>query len=183
MNDNHPSVLGEHVKNLEQQATHLAFLPQSSRPHHFYTLGRSGSGKSTLFLNLMMQDIKAGRSLALIDPHGDLSQTILNHLPPERHNDLIYFSPDDYHYPVAFNPLANITRRTIDPTADGIVSMFKHVYHDSWGPRLENSFKNILKALMEVKGTSLLDVLTFIYNPNFANHILTHVKDPLRLIR
>src|SRR5579871_4221440 len=107
----------------------------SERRQHVVVIGQTGSGKSTLLRNLIMQDIEAGRGVALIDPHGDLAAEILEHIPPHRTNDVVYFDP------MASRPLAiNLFRgagKNWHIVASGIVSAFKKIWGDSWGPRLE----------------------------------------------
>jgi energy-coupling factor transporter ATP-binding protein EcfA2 len=113
-------------------------LPFGLEPHerrqHLYVIGQTGTGKSTLLRNLILQDIEAGRGVGLIDPHGDLAHDILDHIPPWRTDDIVYFDPS------APDPLAiNLFRATSDNwhlVASGIVSAFKKIWGDSWGPRL-----------------------------------------------
>ena len=69
---------------------------------------KTGVGKSTLLLNMAVSDIEKGKGLCVIDPHGDIAEAILNYVPQERINDVIYFNPKDYEYPIAFNPLKGI---------------------------------------------------------------------------
>lgn len=88
-------------------------IKEKDRQSHMYILGKTGTGKSTLIKNLAISDIKAGNGFALIDPHGDLAEDILNYVPIERMKDVIYFNPQDLEYPIAFNPLEKNT-----PTAD-----------------------------------------------------------------
>src|SRR5438270_13418697 len=73
------------------------------RRQHLYTIGKTGSGKTTLLRNLIVQDIAAGRGVGVIDPHGDLAQDLLDHIPPWRADDLVYFNSADYDYPIGFN--------------------------------------------------------------------------------
>jgi DNA helicase HerA-like ATPase len=75
---------------------------RSDRRQHLFLIGKSGVGKSTLLRNLILEDIAAGEGIGLIDPHGDLAEEILDHLPPRRSRDVIYFNPSDLEYPIAF---------------------------------------------------------------------------------
>src|SRR5436190_21763431 len=80
-------------------------IKQKNRRGHMYIVGKTGTGKSTLIQNMASHDIEAGYGLALIDPHGDLADEILDSVPSARVNDVIYLNPSDLEYPVAFNPL------------------------------------------------------------------------------
>ncbi len=102
--------------------------------------------------------IHAGRGLALIDPHGDLSDAILDCIPPSRTNDVVLFDAGDRDFPLAFNPLFCRDPLQRPLVASGVVSAFKKLFGDSWGPRLEHILRNALLALLDVPGTSLLSL-------------------------
>src|SRR5947199_6407919 len=80
-------------------------IKDADRLGHIYVIGKTGVGKSTLLLNMAISDIQKGKGLCIIDPHGDIAETILDCVPPERLDDVIYFNPKDIEYPIAFNPL------------------------------------------------------------------------------
>src|SRR5436190_14350997 len=81
-------------------------LDPEERRRHLYVVGQTGTGKSTLLLNLIRQDLIAGEGLALLDPHGDLAEAALEHVPRARTNDLVYINPADAERPIGFNPLS-----------------------------------------------------------------------------
>ncbi|MEK7499644.1 MAG: DUF87 domain-containing protein, partial [Patescibacteria group bacterium] len=107
------------------------------RRRHVYVIGKTGVGKTTLLENMIIQDIKNGKGLALVDPHGDVAEKILDVIPPERTNDVVYFNPADVDFPVAFNPLESVDPQYKYLVASGLVSSLKKIWADSWGPRLE----------------------------------------------
>jgi len=110
-------------------------LGASERRQHLYVIGQTGTGKSTLLHNAILQDIEAGRGVGVIDPHGDLAQEIIDQIPAWRTDDVVYFDPSD---PDALS--VNLFKATGDNwhiVAAGIVSAFKKIWGDSWGPRLE----------------------------------------------
>jgi DNA helicase HerA-like ATPase len=78
-------------------------LSPHDRRHHLYAIGKSGTGKTTLLRNLILQDIEAGRGVGIIDPHGDLANDLLDHIPRHRIEDVVYFNPADMEFPVGFN--------------------------------------------------------------------------------
>src|SRR5580658_474856 len=105
--------------------------------HHVYVIGKTGSGKTTLLRNLLIQHIALGHGVGLIDPHGDLADELLHHIPPWRADHLVYFNPADLEYPIGLNLLSNVAPDDRHLVASGIVSAFKGIWRDSWGPRLE----------------------------------------------
>src|ERR1700679_3166899 len=113
-------------------------LTQDERARHVFLVGKSGSGKSTTLFNLAMGDICAGEGVAVIDPHGDLAEAIADSIPRERTNQVCYFNVADTEQPVGFNPIANIRPERQALAAAGIVSAFKALWSDSWGPRTEH---------------------------------------------
>lgn len=131
-------------------------LGSEERRRHLYVIGQTGTGKSTLLLNLIAQDLVAGQGLALLDPHGDLAEAVLHHIPRGRSNDLVYINPADVARPIGFNPLSRVPEDLKPLVADGIVSAFRHVWPDSWGPRLDYILTNAVRALLDVPGATLL---------------------------
>lgn len=81
---------------------------QDDRRRHVYVVGKTGVGKTTLLHNMIAQDIENGEGVALVDPHGDVAESLLDAIPPHRINDVIYFDPSDVEYPIAFNVLEAI---------------------------------------------------------------------------
>jgi hypothetical protein len=136
-----------------------------ARRQHMYVIGQTGSGKSTLLRNLILQDIEDGRGVALIDPHGDLAADILENIPPARTNDVVYFNPSDPH-PLAIN-LFRAAGDNWHLVASGIVSAFKKIWGNSWGPRLEYVLYATLAALLQCDNTSLLGVSRMLHDDKY----------------
>ena len=155
-------------------------LAPDERQRHLYVVGQTGTGKSTLLLNLVRQDLAAGEGLALLDPHGDLARTALAHVPRRRINDLVYIDPADTDRPIGFNPLANVNDELKPIVADGIVSAFRHVWPDSWGPRLDYILTNAVRALLDVPGATLLMLPRLLIDETFRVQLIDrHVSDPV----
>jgi hypothetical protein len=131
-------------------------LTRADRRQHLYVVGKTGTGKSTLLRNLLLQDIEAGEGVGLIDPHGDLAADLLQHIPPWRTDHVVYFDPADSDWPVAFNLLFNSSDRPKHLIASGIVSAFKGIWRESWGPRLEYVLSAAVAALLHCENISLL---------------------------
>jgi energy-coupling factor transporter ATP-binding protein EcfA2 len=148
-----------------------------ARRQHVYVIGQTGSGKSTLLRNLILQDIEDGRGVALIDPHGDLAADILEHIAPSRTNDVVYFNPSDSH-PLAIN-LFRAAGDNWHLVASGIVSAFKKIWGNSWGPRLEYVLYATLAALLQCDNTSLLGVSRMLHDDKYRAWVVKQVKDPM----
>ena len=158
----------------------FVMLDPEERRRHLYIVGQTGTGKSTLLLNLIGQDLAAGAGLALLDPHGDLAEAVLLHVPRSRTNDLVYINPADLDRPIGFNPLARVPEDLKPIVADGVVSAFRHVWPDSWGPRLDYILTNAVRALLDVPGATLLMLPRLLVDTAFRAQLIDrHVSDPV----
>src|SRR5207249_3256683 len=117
-------------------------IKQADRRHHIYAIGKTGTGKSSLLETMVRQDISASQGLALFDPHGDLVERVLAWMPEERRKDLIYFNAPDASAPLGFNPLETVPPGKRALAASGMLGVFKKIWADSWGPRLEHILRN-----------------------------------------
>lgn len=152
-------------------------IKKKDRAGHIYCIGKTGTGKSTLLLNMAISDILHGEGVTIIDPHGDLSNEILNYIPKERLNNVIYFDATDIKNPIAFNPLCNIQRGEEYMVASTIVSTLKKIWSDSWGPRLEHILRNTLLSLAYYPHSTLLDIVPMLTNFEFRRQVLYSVSD------
>lgn len=149
------------------------------RRHHVYVIGKTGAGKTTLLRNLILQDIAAGRGVGLIDPHGDLADDLLDHIPPWRADDLVYFHPADIDHPIGLNLLESVPEEGRSLVASSVVSIFKSIWRDSWGPRLEYILYNAVAALLDCPNTSLLGLQRIFVDDVFRSRVVRQVKDPV----
>jgi hypothetical protein len=151
-------------------------LPDSRQ--HIYVIGKTGSGKTTLLRNMIIQHIALGHGVGLIDPHGDLAEELLNHIPRWRTDHLVYFNPSDLEFPVAMNLLANVPPDERHLVASGIVGAFKSLWPESWGPRMEYILYNAIAALLDCQNTSLLGVNRMLTDEIYRQWVIRQIKDP-----
>ncbi len=145
---------------------------------HIYIIGKTGSGKTTLLRNLIIQHIAPGHGVGVIDPHGDLAEELLHHIPPKRADHLVYFNPGDLEYPIGLNVLANVAPDNRHLVASGIVSAFKGIWRDSWGPRLEYILYNAVSALLDCRNATLLGVNRMLTDERYRAKVIRQIKDP-----
>lgn len=150
----------------------------SDRRAHIYLIGKTGVGKSTLLETLIKHDLEAGHGLALIDPHGDLVARVLAAMPEKRQADLIYFNVPDTNNPMAFNPLQHVPINRRSLAASGMLSVFKRLWDDSWGPRLEHILRNALLALLDQPQATLADILRLLDDSKFRQQATAMIQSP-----
>ena len=114
----------------------------------------------------------------MIDPHGDLADDLLNHIPPARADHLVYFNPGDLAQPISLNLLANVPPDERHLVASGIVGAFKNIWRDSWGARLEYILYNAIAALLDCPNTSLLGVNRLLTDPAYRQWVVKQIRDP-----
>ena len=153
-------------------------LRLDDRRRHLAIVGKTGMGKSTLLHNLITDDINAGRGVILIDPHGDLAEQVIATVPRRRTADVAYFDAGDTDFPFAFNPLNIPTGNNRALAASGIVSSFRKLYAESWGPRLEHILRNAVLALLETPDTTLISLHRMLFDTSYCQSIVNRVSDP-----
>jgi hypothetical protein len=141
-----------------------------------WVIGGSGTGKTRFIQQQIQEDLRAGRGVGLIDPHGDLAQAVLAAVPPERVNEVVLLDMTDTEWPVALNVLQGAA--TPDAVAASLVGAFKDYFEDSWGPRLEWCLYNALGLLSSVRDTSLLGVRRLLVDEAYRAQLLRRVTDP-----
>lgn len=148
------------------------------RRRHTYIIGKSGTGKTTLIANMAIDDIRKGRGVAIIDPHGDLCNTILDYIPASRINDCCYFNPadPDYVYPLNVLEAQNDSQKEL--VASGVISIFKKLYGNvSWGPRLEHILRNAVLTLVNTPGSDLTHIVEILTNKTYRDKVVAGLKN------
>jgi hypothetical protein len=147
-------------------------IKASDRRYHLFALGRTGTGKTSLMETFIRQDLAQGRGLCLLDPHGDLVEKLLPHIPPERQADLVYFNVPDATQGLGFNPLEQVAVSKRALAAAGLLEVFKKLWPDFWGPRSEHILRNALLALLDYPTASLADILQLLSNATFRRGVM-----------
>jgi hypothetical protein len=154
-------------------------IKEKDRTRHMYIIGKTGMGKSTLLENMIIQDINNGEGVCVIDPHGSLAEKILDFIPESRIKDTIYFAPFDAEHPMGLNVLekVDVTKRHL--VANGLMAAFKKVFgEDRFSDRIQYILNNIILALLENEGQSLLGVNRMLNDKEYRKFIVSNVKDP-----
>jgi type IV secretory pathway TraG/TraD family ATPase VirD4 len=156
---------------------HVFGIRQADRLSHTYVIGRTGVGKSTLLETIAAQDILMGRGVAVIDPHGDLAERLLAHVPRHREADVVYFDAADTSKPYGYNPLRRVRPDRIPLAVSGLMEAFAKLWPEAWGVRMEHVLRNALYALIEFGGATLADVVRVIADKSFRRDVLSRVRN------
>ncbi|KKQ79267.1 MAG: hypothetical protein UT02_C0042G0003 [Parcubacteria group bacterium GW2011_GWC2_38_7] len=154
-------------------------IKQDDRRRHMYIIGKTGMGKSVLLENLVYDDIIAGHGVCYIDPHGDTAEKLIDCIPSHRINDVVYINPADMEYPVAFNVLEKVQPRYRHLVASGLVGVFKKIWAESWGPRLEYLLRNAILALLDYPESTLLGVNRMLIDNEYRKKVVAKIQDPV----
>lgn len=173
----HPDLATLGLATYRGRAQKFGLMPDD-RLRHLALLGKTGMGKTTLLKRLIGSDLKHGRGLALLDPHGDLVEDLLAAVPPHRTNGIVLFDAADAVHPLSLNLLACDRPEQKPLAVSGILAAFKKLFGDFWGPRLEYLFRNALLALIDYPDATLLSVQRFLIDGRFRQEVLAHATDP-----
>ncbi len=164
----------------EERKVHMKL---KDRRRHTYIIGKTGTGKSEFLKEMILQDIEAGRGVAAIDPHGDFVEDVLELMPPDRAEDVIYFNPSDKDRPMGLNimeahgederhfvvsSIINLMYKLYDPHRTGII-----------GPRFEHAIRNAMLTVMSKENSTFIEVVRVLTDENFVKELLPYVKDPM----
>ena len=154
-------------------------IKTKDRRQHMYIIGKTGVGKTALLQNLALQDIRAGRGIAVIDPHGEFVEEVLAQIPPERTNDVIYFNPVDADYPIGFNVLEVPDQKYKHLVVSDLLGIFTKIWANVWSARMEYILQNCIMALLDTPGTTLLGIPRLLVDKDYRQKIVANVKDPV----
>lgn len=155
-------------------------IKTSDRRLHMYLIGKTGTGKTTMLENMVIDDLTEGRGLAIVDPHGDFAEFVLNRIPSYRINDVCLFDPSDFEHPIGFNLLENVDPDARNIVASGLIGIFKKIWGDiSWGPRLEYILRNAILSLMAYPNSTLLGIMKILVDKKFRDRVVAKLSDPV----
>ena len=149
------------------------------RRKHMYLIGKTGMGKTNMMANMAIQDIRNGHGLAFVDPHGETAEGLLDFIPSNRINDVIYFNPADLDYPIAFNVMEKIDVEHRHLVASGLMGVFKKIWPDVWSARMEYILNNAILALLEYPGSTLLGINRMLADPAYRKKVVEKITDPM----
>lgn len=157
-------------------------VKKKDRRRHVYVVGKSGTGKSWLIANMAINDMRNREGMAVIDPHGDLSEILLDYVPSYRLNEVCYLDPSDIDHPFHLNPLEiqsqkGDLRAQKDLVSSGIVAIFQKIYGHSWGPRLEYILRNTILTLTDVPNATFLDIPKILTDKNYRRGAVEKCQD------
>lgn len=150
-------------------------IKESDRAFHLHVIGKTGTGKSTLLLRLMQEDLKAGRGLTFIDPHGDAARRVATLAEKAGRKDVIYLDASSPAY--GYNPLKAVAPRFIPLAVSGLLEVFKKRFPDAWGVRMEHVLRNALYAILDTGGGTLQDVLRLFSDREYQEDLAKRIKN------
>ena len=154
-------------------------IKTDDRRRHVYIIGKTGMGKTALLENMVLQDIQAGRGISFIDPHGETAEKLLDFIPPNRINDVVYFNPADIDYPITFNVMEKVILESRHLVASGLMGVFKKIWPDVWSARMEYILNNTILALLEYPNSTLLGVNRMLADPEYRKKVVDKITDPV----
>jgi hypothetical protein len=159
------------------------YMDIDDRRRHMYIIGKTGTGKSEFLKDMIMQDIREGNGLAVIDPHGDLIDDILPMIPPKRAEDVILFDPSDTTRPMGFNMLEAQTEEQKHYVVSSIIGLMYKLFDPNKtgiiGPRFEHAIRNAMLTVMYEQGSTFVEVVRILTDANYVQQLLPKVTDPI----
>lgn len=164
----------------DSRGKHIPFgIKTKDRDRHMYVIGKTGMGKSTLLENMAIQDLRNREGFAFIDPHGGTVERLLEYIPEDRIQDVVYFAPFDMEHPIAFNVMEDVGYDKRHLVVSGLMATFKKIWEDAWSARMEYILTNTLLALLEYPDATLLGVNRMYTDKAYRQKVVDNVKDPV----
>ncbi|EKD89340.1 MAG: hypothetical protein ACD_34C00107G0001, partial [uncultured bacterium] len=162
--------------NFRGQRTEFGILREDRR-RHLYVVGKSGSGKSKLLETLIIDDIMKGQGVCVMDPHGDLIQDIIKYIPEHKVKDIIYFNVADFEWPIAFNPLENVSIDMKQQVTQGLIEVFEKFFGGDWSPKIEHVFRYTTLAMLDYPDSTIVGMMKMLTNRKFRQKVIPEIKD------
>ena len=154
-------------------------IKTDDRRRHIYTVGKTGMGKTVMLENMAIQDIQAGKGVGFVDPHGEAAERLLDFIPSNRINDVLYFNPADLSCPIAFNVMEKVDLEHRHLVTSGLMGVFKKIWPDVWSARMEYILNNSILALLEYPGSTLLGVNRMLADTDYRKKVVERITDPV----
>ncbi|HEX3099414.1 MAG TPA: type IV secretion system DNA-binding domain-containing protein, partial [Patescibacteria group bacterium] len=154
-------------------------IKTDDRRRHMYVIGKTGMGKTTMMENMVIQDIRNGKGVCFIDPHGDSLKKILDYIPNDRINDVVYFNPADLDHPIAFNILEAVDSKYKHLVASGLMGVFTKIWASMWSARMEYILNNTILALLDSPGNTMMGIVRMYVDKKYRKKIVDGIKDPM----
>lgn len=159
------------------------YLSDEDRMKHMYVLGRTGTGKTEFLKSLIIQDMKEGRGMCFLEPHGEGIEELLELVPPERAEDVIVFDPSDTERPMGFNLLEVNNPEEMHFVASSVINLMYKLYdpHKTGiiGPRFEHAIRNAMLTASVIEGATFIEVVRILQNQEFVKELLPKIEDPI----
>lgn len=152
-------------------------IRRDDRRRHLYVVGKSGSGKSKLLETLIIDDILKDQGVCVMDPHGDLIQDILKYIPERKVKDIVYINISDVEWPIAFNPLENVTLDMKQQVTQGLIEVFEKFFGGDWSPKIEHVFRYTTLAMLDYKDSTIVGMMKMLTNRKFRQKVIPEIKD------
>jgi len=162
-------------RNMEQRFG----IKTDDRRRHMYLIGKTGMGKTNALEHMIISDIRGGKGVAVVDPHGDLVERIIEFIPSYRINDVIYFNPADVDYPIGFNVLESVDANQRHLVASGLMGVFTKIWEGVWSARMEYILNNAILALLEYPGSTMLGIARILVDKNYRRKVIAKISDPI----
>lgn len=176
-------IIGE---NIHRDTITPIGLTEKERERHVYVIGGTGNGKTTMLQYKIVQDMRNGKGVAIVDPHGDMAETLLRYIPQERINDVVYFNPDDLEYPIGLNLLeltpglmGNELLREKDIITESVISVFRKIFseEDTGGHRIEYVLRNTVQTALTIENATLFTVFDLLNDTKYRKSIIKNLED------
>ena len=159
------------------------YISEKDRQRHMYIVGKTGTGKSEFLKDMILQDIRDGKGMAVIDPHGELVEDLLMMMPPNRAEEVIYFNPSNTDRPMGLNMMEAETEEQMHFVAGSIIGLMYKLYdpHKTGiiGPRFEHAIRNAMLTIMAEPGSTFIELVRVLTDTKFLQELLPKVKDPV----
>jgi len=152
-------------------------IKSEDRTKHVYVIGKTGMGKSTVLENMAIQDIRNGNGIAFVDPHGKSADLLLDYIPEERIDDVLYIAPFDLEYPISFNVMEDVGADKRHLVASGLMSAFKKIWVDVWSARMEYILNNVMLALLEYPDSTIVGVNRMLADKTYRKKVVANITD------